>query len=124
MQFMMFFASVLVFLNVTLLSILVPGGPIETRDFRKLKGFVFWGFNLFLITLGIVSYVTIYLLLTANTLGIHLTQIIAVLYFIVYSIDLAGIFPKSPIKMSKPLMLLEIVNLSMALFLFLVALAI
>lgn len=123
MQSMMLFASVLVFLNVTLLSILVPGGPIENRNFTKLKGVVFWGFNVFLITLGIVSYVTIYLLLTKNALGIHLAQIISVLYFIVYSIDLAGIFPKSPTKMSKPLMLLEIVNLSMATFLFLVALA-
>ena len=32
---------------------LVPGGPIETRDFSHLSPVVFWGFNAFLISLAI-----------------------------------------------------------------------
>lgn len=50
MQITMIFASTLMFINVTLLAILVPGGPIENRDFNGLRGIVFWGFNVFLIT--------------------------------------------------------------------------
>lgn len=124
MQDTMIIASLLVFLNVTLLTILVPGGPIENRDFSKLTGVVFWGFNLFLISLGIVSFIACYLLLVSHSSAIPVTQIIAVLYFIVYIIDLAGIFPKSPTKMSKPLMTLEIINTSLAVFLFLFVTAI
>lgn len=124
MQDIMIIASLLVFFNVMLLAILVPGGPIENRDFSKLKGVVFWGFNLFLILLGVMSFITCYLLLIAHPNAIFITKIIAVLYFIVYIIDLAGIFPKSPTKMSKPLMLFEIINGSMAAFLFLFVMAI
>ncbi|OMD56096.1 hypothetical protein BSK65_15475 [Paenibacillus odorifer] len=120
----MIIASLLVFFNVMLLAILVPGGPIENRDFSKLKGVVFWGFNLFLILLGVMSFITCYLLLIAHPNAIFITKIIAVLYFIVYIIDLAGIFPKSPTKMSKPLILFEIINGSMAVFLFLFVTAI
>jgi len=124
MQDIMIMASLVVFLNVSLLTILVPGGPIENRDFSKLKGVVFWGFNLFLISLGIVSFIACYLLLISHSNAILITQIIAVLYFIVYTIDLAGMFPKSPTKMSKPLMLFEIINTTMAVFLFLFVTAI
>lgn len=124
MQDIMIMASLLAFLNVTLLAILVPGGPIENRDFSKLKGVVFWGFNLFLILLGITSFIVCYLLLISHPNAIFITQIIAVLYFIVYMIDLASIFPKSPTKMSKPLALFEVINASMAVFLFLFVTAI
>ena len=124
MQSLMIIASLLMFINVTLLTILVPGGPIENRDFSSLKGVVFWGFNVFLITLGISSYVTSYLLLIGNQSAVIAAQIISVSYFVVYIIDLAGIFPKSPTKMSKALMLLELVNASLAVFLFLFVTAI
>lgn len=113
-------ASLLMFLNVTLLMILVPGGPIENRDFKHLKGVVFWGFNLFLIILGIASFIVCYLLLVSHSYAVLTGQILAGLYFIVYMVDLAGVFPKSPTKMSRPLMLIEIINISMAVFLFLV----
>lgn len=71
-----------------------------------------------------MSFITCYLLLIAHPNAIFITKIIAVLYFIVYIIDLAGIFPKSPTKMSKPLILFEIINGSMAVFLFLFVTAI
>ncbi|SDF24521.1 hypothetical protein SAMN04488689_10464 [Paenibacillus sp. cl6col] len=40
-------------------------------------------------------FIACYLLLISHTYAIFLTQIIVVLYFIVYIIDLADIFPKS-----------------------------
>lgn len=124
MQSIMIFASILMVINVTLLTILVPGGPIENRDFNGLRDIVFWGFNMFLITLGIASYTTSYLLLIANSYAIPMAQIISVLYFSVYIIDLVGIFPKSPTKMSKTLMLIEVINSSLAIFLFIFVTAI
>lgn len=124
MHGIMIIASMLMFINVILLTILVPGGPIENRDFNGLKGLVFWGFNVFLITLGITSYITSYLLLIENPHALLIAQIISVLYFIVYIIDLAGIFPKSPTKMSKTLMLIELINASLAIFLFILVTAI
>lgn len=118
MQINMIIASFLLFANVLLLTILVPGGPIENRDFTGLTGVVFWGFNVFLISLGISSFVTCYFLLTSSHNSLFAAQVISILYFIVYMVDLGGIFPKSPTKMSKKLMLLEIINASMAVFLF------
>lgn len=124
MQELMIIASILLFLNATLLTVLVPGGPIENRDFSHLRGGLFWGFNLFLILLGITSYITCYLLLISHDQSVLMAQVIAVLYFLVYALDLAGVFPKSPTKMSRSLMLMELINASMALFLFVVATAI
>ncbi len=111
------FISFMAFLNVTLLSILVPGGPIENRDFSGLKGITFWGFNVFLVTLGLGTFWTSYLVLNQLPLAQMMTRIVAGGYIAVYALDLAMIFPKSPTKMSKPLMLLEIVNLCMAVYL-------
>jgi len=38
-----------------LLSILVPGGPIENRDFSHLSGLTFWGFNAYPIALVVTT---------------------------------------------------------------------
>jgi hypothetical protein len=115
------FLSIIILLNVTLLAILVPGGPIENRDFSNLKGLVFWGFNAFLITLGMASFYAIYSALGGLSNTGLVTSILACAYILVYGLDLAGIFPKSPSKMSKPLMLIEIINLCMAIYLFILS---
>lgn len=117
------YVGFILFLNVTLLSILVPGGPVENRDFGKLKGMVFWGFNIFLISLGIMTFVTSYWMLKSSEFAILSAKIISVLYFLVYALDLGKIFPKSPTKMSKTLMLLEIINMSLAVYLFILTAA-
>lgn len=111
------FLSIIILLNVTLLAILVPGGPIENRDFSNLKGLVFWGFNAFLITLGMASFYAIYSALGGLSNTGLVTSILACAYILVYGLDLAGIFPKSPSKMSRPLMLIEIINLCMGTYL-------
>ena len=48
-------AGWLLLLLVASFVTLVPGGPIETRDFSALGGAVFWGFNVFLVTLGLAA---------------------------------------------------------------------
>ena len=115
------FLSIIILLNVTLLAILVPGGPIENRDFSNLKGLIFWGFNAFLITLGMASFYAIYSALGGLSNTGLVTSILACAYILVYGLDLAGIFPKSPSKMSKSLMLIEIINLCMAIYLFILS---
>lgn len=118
-----FFAGLLLFSNVTLLAILVPGGPIENRDFSNLKGVTFWGFNIFLVSLGLVTLVNVYFLFENQSISIFLGIIISILYMIVYLLDLGKIFPKSPTKMSNSLMLMEIINLMISIlsFIFLIS---
>lgn len=118
-----FFAGLLLFSNVTLLAILVPGGPIENRDFSNLKGVTFWGFNIFLISLGLATFVNVYLLFENQEISIIMGIIISIFYMFVYLLDLGKIFPKSPIKMSNSLMLMEIINLMISIlsFIFLIS---
>ena len=116
-----YYIGFLVFLNVMLLSVLVPGGPIENRDFTHLKGVVFWGFNVFLITLGLLTFFTSYAVLAHAPYAKTLMMGVSIGYIAVYALDLAKIFPKSPTPMGKPLMTLEIVNLCLAVYLFIVA---
>ncbi len=107
----------ILFLNVTLLSILVPGGPIENRSFKHLKRFIFLGFNIFLISLGLTSIILCYFLLLGNILAFKISLFLGVLYFIIYMLDLGKIFPKTSTNMSNTLMLIEIVNSMFALLL-------
>lgn len=120
---MSIFISLVLFLNVTLLAILVPGGPIENRDFTHLKGSVFWGFNVFLISQGLMTFVNAYFVLSGISIWQPLAIAVAIGYMIVYALDLAKIFPKSPTKMSKALQLLEIINFSVAVYLFILAIS-
>jgi len=115
--------TLILFLNVTLLTILVPGWPIENRDFSHLKWIVFWWFNVFLISLWIATLVMCYYVLLWNIWAFKVSIVLGILYFIVYMIDLWKIFPKSPTDMSKTLMLLEIVNSMFALLLIIFCLA-
>ena len=104
------------FLNAALLTILVPGGPIENRDFTNLTGIIYWGFNIFLISLGILTFLTTYYVLIRERMAIRLGIILSICYLIVYILDLAKIFPRSSTKMSNKLMLMEIVNSLNAVF--------
>ncbi|MGX8796117.1 hypothetical protein ACR6HW_08565 [Fusibacter sp. JL298sf-3] len=106
------------FLNVLLLTVLVPGGPIENRDFSAMKGAAFWGFNVFLIAIGLGAFVGSYALLVGAQWAVLLGQVLSVLFAGVYLIDLAGIFPKSPTPMSKSLLFFEIINSCVAVYTF------
>ena len=117
--------SLILFLNVTMLSILVPGGPIENRNFDYLKAYplVYWGFSLFLILLILISLIMCYFLLLGDIWAFEVSMILGILYFMVYILDLGKIFPKSPTPMSKTLMLIEIINMMFAILLIIFSLA-
>ena len=80
---------------------LVPGGPIENRDFSHLSGFAFWGFNAFLIALSLSGFVTVFRLWRAQNneraRGAYSAAIIiSWLYVVVVASDLGVVFPTSP----------------------------
>lgn len=108
----------LLFANMTLLTILVPGGPVENRDFSHMPKGAFIGFNLFLISLGLGSVAgTFWLMASPSNLAVLAALVMGVLYAVVYFIDLGGVFPTSPTSMSPALMGFEIVNANAAVLL-------
>lgn len=110
----------LLFANMTLLTILVPGGPVENRDFASMSKTAFVGFNVFLVSLGVISILgAFWLMTTTSTYAVLVALLLGVLYATVYFVDLAGVFPKSSTPMSPVLMGFEIVNANAAVFLIL-----
>lgn len=80
---------------------LVPGGPIENRDFSHLSGFLFWGFNAFLITLSLSGFATVFRLWRGKESGAARSTywaaiIVSWLYVVVVASDLGQVFPTSP----------------------------
>ncbi|RXJ90816.1 hypothetical protein CRV01_06615 [Arcobacter sp. CECT 8983] len=111
---------VIAFLLVTLsilLTILVPGGPIETRDFSHYSETTLSLFNIFLTALGLLSFVVAFLIAKKKNHSIVLSAIFALLYIFVYMLDLFEIFPTSPVAMSTTLFSIEFISTIIALVL-------
>jgi|GEM_PF-1866989 len=75
---------------------LVPGGPIENRDFSGLSPAVFWGFNAFLIGLGLTVLAAAGLAWRGSRPVLTTAIGVTWLYVFVFILDWAGIFPPSP----------------------------
>ncbi|AXX92257.1 hypothetical protein CPU12_01510 [Malaciobacter molluscorum LMG 25693] len=93
-----------------LLTILVPGGPIETRDFSHYSETVLTLFNIFLTTLGLLSFVVAFLIAKKKKYSIVLSAFFALLYIFVYLLDLFKIFPTSSVEMSSTLFFIETIS--------------
>jgi len=106
--------SVLLVVAVVLLASMVPGGPVETRSFGHLHGAVFWGFNVFLISLGLASFVLAGFSLGAHRWTFAAAAVVGLLYVGVFVLDLGRVFPKTPDRMPSTLLLLEIVDTAVA----------
>lgn len=112
----------LLFVNMTLLTLLVPGGPIENRDFSSMPRPAFIGFNVFLVSLGVGSIaVALWMMISGSGLAVSVALVLGGLYAMVYFIDLGGLFPKSVTPMSPVLMGCEILNANAAVFLVMLA---
>ena len=86
---------IIAFLLVTLsllLTILVPGGPVETRDFSHYSETILTLFNIFLTALGLLSFVVAFLVTKKKRYSIVLSAVFALLYIFVYVLDLFKIF--------------------------------
>ena len=102
-------AFLLILLSI-LLTILVPGGPIETRDFSSYSPFILTLFNIFLTSLGILSFLGAYLAIKNKAYYIIISAFFAICYIVVYIFDLFKIFPVSPIPMPQTLFIIEVVS--------------
>ena len=96
------------------LCVMVPGGPIEERDFSAISPIILGGFNLFLTLLGLSSFALAYLIASKRYNGYILASLIGLGYFAVYALDLAFIFPKSPTPMPELLFKLEWLGIFLA----------
>lgn len=103
--------STLLVLSAVLLGILVPGGPIETRDFSHIPSVILGAFNTFLTSLGIGSFVFAYFALKGKRWAFIASLVCGISYFLVYALDLGKVFPVSPNEMPAALLAIEIVGI-------------
>lgn len=106
--------SILLLVVTLLLVSLAPWGPIENRSFDHLSPAVFWGFNVFLVALGLSSFATVVALWRGRTWAFPGAAVLATLYVLVYVVDLLGVFPQTPDAMSPALLTIEVVDTALA----------
>jgi hypothetical protein len=75
---------------------LVPGGPVETRDFSHMDARAYWAFNAFLTALGLAGFAAVYLVWRDEARGYQAAIVIGWLYVAVVALDLGRVFPVSP----------------------------
>lgn len=99
----------------TLLLIpMVPGKLIDTRDFAPLPRWQYTSFNVFLSSLGLVSFIMAGLLLANVGWAFAVTAVLAVLFGAVFLSDLLEVFPVVPDRMPVQLLVLEAISLASA----------
>ncbi len=82
------------------LALLIPGGPIENRDFSHLAPATVWIFNTFLTLLGFSALVVAFFAWKQARWTFSAALSIGLLFAIVDLLDLLHIFPTSPTPMS------------------------
>jgi hypothetical protein len=92
------------------LSLLVPGGPIETRSFSHINSLTLGAFNTFLTVLGLGSLLLIYFVLRSERWAIFVAAVCGLSYLGVYGLDLAQVFPVSPDAMPPALFAIEVLG--------------
>jgi len=107
--------SFLLLVSGLLLSSLVPGGPIENRDFSHINAGILLIFNIYLTVLGLGSFVLIPYVLGSGRYASMLGALAGLSYLVVYGVDLLGWFPETPSEMSTLLLSIELVGMAVAL---------
>lgn len=110
-------------LSAVLLSILIPGGPIEKRNFSHIAPLKLAMFNVFLTVLGIGSFALIYFLMVGAEFAFIAAVLCGISYFLVYVLDLGKVFPVSPDRMPRALFWIEVVGLILSIPLIFLSLA-
>ncbi len=101
--------------SALIFGVLVPGGPVETRNFSHISPWTLVAFNTFLTSLGLLSLVLAYLQIRRKVDAFMLTAFLGASYFAVYVLDLLHIFPISPDPAPQALWLLEILGMIVSL---------
>lgn len=105
-----YFVSALLILSSGLLASLVPGGPIETRNFSHINPLILGTFNTFLTSLVIISLLIVYFIVKNMNWAFIASVVLGVSYLLVYVLDLGTIFPVSPDSMPQTLLAIEILG--------------
>lgn len=113
--------GVLLLMSGLFLISLIPGGPIENRDFFHIQPAVLFSFNIYLTVLGLGSFVLAYQWFRSGS-SLSLTLWAGFSYLIVYGVDLLGLFPQSPTAMNQALWTVEIAGLVLSIPLILISL--
>ncbi|MXP26695.1 hypothetical protein GRI39_11680 [Altererythrobacter indicus] len=100
------FTSTLLVASALNLSLMIPGGFVETRDFSAYPSIVLGAFNVFLTILGLGSFVLAYSVTKAGK-GYNWSVLAGLAFIGVYLLDLGRIFPVTPNPMSALLTTLE-----------------
>lgn len=96
------------------LSLMIPGGFVETRAFPDYSIAVLTGFNIFLTVLGLGSFVLAWQVWRAGVRSVW-PMLAGMSFTVVYAIDLAQWFPVSVTPMSPLLTTLEAVGAALGL---------
>lgn len=88
------------------LALMIPGGPVETRDFSAYPLGALAAFNLFLTLLGLGSLALAWAVARHNV-GFTLAMLAGLAYALVYIADIGRIFPVAPTPMPPLLARLE-----------------
>lgn len=100
--------------SACLLTTLIPGGPVENRDFSHIHPAILGLFNVFLTTLDLGSFVVAFFAFRGHRWALGTAYYAAIAYFAVYAVDLAQIFPRSPTPMSFALAFIEVLGMTVA----------
>ncbi|MCM5559195.1 hypothetical protein [Pleomorphomonas sp. JP5] len=96
------------------LTLMIPGGFVETRDFSAYPAVVLGAFNVFLTVLGLGSFVLAYFV-TRTGKGLGWAGLAGLAYVAVYLLDLGRMFPVPPEPMSVLLATLEWIGAALGL---------
>lgn len=105
--------AVLLALSAINLALMIPGGFVETRDFRAYSAAVLAGFNIFLTVLGLGSLLLAWATWRSGVRPLW-SWAAAVGFAAVYLLDLLKIFPITPVPMSTLLATLEWLGTALA----------
>jgi hypothetical protein len=117
MKYIGHFVAALLVLSAVLLGTLVPGGPIETRNFSHISPLILVSFNTFLTILGIGSFVLACFTVKKQRWAFKGSTICGISYFMVYALDLGKVFPVSPDEMPSALFAIEVAGIVASVFL-------
>lgn len=97
-----------------ILSVMVPGGPVETRDLSYMDKMpiVPLLFNVFLTTLAIFTlFILPYFMYKKQKWAYAASILTGISYILVFALDLLNIFPSVPYPMPNLLFIFEIIGL-------------
>ncbi|MFJ2040585.1 MULTISPECIES: hypothetical protein [unclassified Streptomyces] len=97
-----------------LLIPMVPGKLIDTRDFSPLPRWQYNGFNVYLTSLGLASFVVAGFAMAGQHWAFVAALVLSLSYIAVFAADLGAVFPVVPDPLPVQLLVLEAIALASA----------